>query len=243
MFEPLNGLERLLMAAARDPAERATFTKALLASEVYVSPTAAPDDGRVGSVRAATLPSGESGAAVFTAPERLTQVCGRDARVMVDTGRTLLEWLRPGPVFLNPGLDYAVTWSREELAQLLDGLVTETLDKPLTLLLAHPAVRPAALIARLTAAFAGAPAVRGAWLMLCHRADEPEQTWMMGVEHAGDWPAVQAATRRALDGFTLDRRLDVLDLNDRPDDTLRTGIPLKPAPRPQAKRGLFGFFR
>jgi len=40
MFEPSNGLERLLIAAATDPAQRAAFSKAVLEAHLYVAPVA-----------------------------------------------------------------------------------------------------------------------------------------------------------------------------------------------------------
>ena len=243
-FEPANGLERLLMAAADDPSQRSAFTRALLASQVCVSPMMSDSDPeRITGVRSAEGADGEVLAAVFTSPERVVEAYGPDAPVMENTGRALLEWLRPGPVVLNPGLGYGVAWAPAELEALLDGMTTETLDAPLDVMLGHPTERPEALISRLSKSFAGEPVVRGAWLMLAHRGDEPEATWMMGVDHAGDWPAVQAAIRRALDGWTPDRRLDVLDIAGDPEDALRGGIPLKPADAPPKKRGLFGLFR
>ncbi len=239
MSDPINGLERLLAAAAADPSQRSVFTKAVLASQVCASPMGAADGaGRVTRVRTVTTPSGEAAAAVFTAPARLAQSFGSDAPVLETTGRALLDGLRSAPVMLNPGWLHSVVWSPLELAQLLDGMATETLQQPLDVMLAHPAQRPEALIARLSAAFATMPAVRGAWLMLAHRSDEPDSTWMMGVDSSGPWTEVQASIKRALDDFTFDRRLDVLDLSDKPADTLRTGIALK-----TAKLGLFGLFR
>jgi len=252
VFEPVNDLERLLMVAAGDPAQRPAFGRALLASEAYVSPTGPPDEaGRVPGVRSVALTSGEAAAALFTSPEQLTAALFTEGSeqallMMANNGRALLEWLRPGPVALNPGADYGVVWSREDLAALLDGMVTTTLDQPVQLLLTHPAQRPDALIKRLTAAFRDEPTVRGAWLMSAIRGDQLQPTWMVGVDHAGDWTIVQAALRKALDGFAFDRPLDVIDLSNKPHDTLRSGVSLLAASAPPTapkKRRLFGLSR
>lgn len=42
MFEPVNALERLLIAAATDPDARDAFIQAFLTSEVFISPAGDP---------------------------------------------------------------------------------------------------------------------------------------------------------------------------------------------------------
>ncbi len=229
------------MAAAHHPEERQSFSRALLDGQVYVSPTAMPDEtGRIAGVHAADTPNGHA-AAVFTSPERLVEQLGPDALVLANTGRALLEWLRPGPVVLNPGGDYGVFWSGDDLGGLLDGMIPETLKEDTQVLLGRPTEEPAELIARLGAALRAEPSVAGAWLMLAHRADKEASSWMLGVLHTGDWTAVQAVMRPVLQDFAFDRPLDALSLNDLPGHALMDGIDVLAATRPR-KRRLFGLF-
>jgi hypothetical protein len=72
--------------------------------------------------------------------------------------------------------------------------------------------------------------------MLAMRAGQADQSWMLGVEHSGDWNAVRAAIGRAVAGNVLQgRMLDAVPLADSSlAPTLRTGIPVI-----AAKRGFF----
>ena len=94
-------------------------------------------------------------------------------------------------------------------------------------LLVHPKNIPHALIAALARELAAVKAVRGAWLMM---ALQPAvgQSWMLGVEHDGAWPDVQAAIGRAVAGGVLDGwLLDAMPLdNSSFASTLRSGIPV-----------------
>src|SRR5580704_16478243 len=99
MFEPSNEIERLLVAATKNQADRAAFEKAVLEAELYVSPTSAPDEnGRVEGVRSWKLQDGTVAAAIFTAPERAEAVFGKGILHLGNKGRAFLDWLRPGPV-------------------------------------------------------------------------------------------------------------------------------------------------
>jgi hypothetical protein len=120
MFEPLNDLERLLKAAATDPILRAAFDKAVLEAKLYVSPLGPPDaGGQLPGLRATRLADGADAVAMFTAPERLVAILGREALIMTKDGATLLNWLRAGPIALNPGHEVGVVWSPDDLSLLL----------------------------------------------------------------------------------------------------------------------------
>ncbi len=247
MFEPLNDLERQLVAAARDPALRVGFSRALLEAQIFVSPLSEPDAaGRVSGLRSVTLDDGSIAAAVFTAPERAVEMFGPDILFVANDGRTLLEWLRPGPVVINPGQDYGVVWTTSDLDALLTGMTTQVIQQEIQVMLGLPAQRPDELIARLTRTLSSAPAIQEAYLMLAHRGDSQEQTWMLGVATSGEWRDVQGLIGQAVDGYAFDRPLDVIRIGDGSlDETLRGGIPIV-APRtylePRKKRGLFNLF-
>jgi hypothetical protein len=237
------------MAAARDPAHRASFSKAVLQAPVFVSPLSEPDaEGRVSGLRSVTLEDGSIAAAAFTAPERGTAMFGPDILFLSHDGRTLLEWLRPGPVVLNPGQDYGVVWGASDLEALLTGMTSEIVQRETQILLGHPAQRPDELITRLTEVLSSDSNIREAYLMLAHRGDSEAQTWMLGVASSGEWRDVQRLIGKAVDGFAFDKPMDVMRLEGGSlDDTLRGGIPIVAPENSRTsalpkKRGLFNLF-
>ena len=243
MFEPANDIERLLVAAAKDAAQRPAFSKAVLEAELYVSPTSPPDEsGRVEGVRSWRLDDGTNAAAVFTAPERTEAVFGAGVLHIGLKGRALLKWLRPGPLVLNPGHDYRVVWDAQALEAMLDGMVTRTVEKDTQVLLGHPARKPDELIARLNKAFSSDGAVDEAYLLLMHRAEADDKgSWLVGVRSRSPWPTVQALIRQAVEGYQFEKPMDVVNLADSPlAASLKTGIPIL---APRKARNLFNFLR
>jgi hypothetical protein len=241
MFEPLNALERALMAAATDPSARAAFTQALLQSELYISPAGdQPADGGIGQLVISHLEQGDT-PCVFTAPERIAAAVGAGAAVRGMPGRALFEELRIRGVHINPNCDFGVVYSPADVAEILDGVRQEVVAKDEKILLGHPAERPEALIKALSARLATLQGVKGAWILLAHRASEPEPSWLVGVDHDGDWEAISRAIGEVvavtdLGGKTLSAT--PLQRNSLA-ASLRGGIPIV-APK---KRGLFDFLK
>lgn len=245
MFEPENDIERMLMRAATEPAERPGFARALMDAEIFLvfdlggAPMARAADGSLNLPEGATLTlqalsrGDESFIPFFTAPVRAHAVFKNDHVVTPDTTRDLFVQYPDASFVLNPGSDYGKEYTPAEVKRLLagqfdDGPQTTVIKDPEQVLLGHPKNVPHALIAALGKEFAAIPAIKGAWLMLAHRANESDQTWMLGVECDGPWPDVQQAVGRAVKGDVLDGRLlDVMKLNDgEVSSTLRTGIPI-----------------
>jgi len=248
MFEPLNALERALMAAATDPGARPAFTQRLLESTLYISPAGElGPDGNGGSLVVVHLKDGAGDAAdVFTAAERVQEVVGADARVLARPGRELLEQLSGRPVQLNPNLAYGVVWSAADIDAILGRPHSEVVAKDEKILLGHPAERPEALIQALAQALGVRPEVKGAWLLLAHRASEPEPTWLLGVDHDGDWEPISRVIGEVVSHTDLGgKTISATPLNDNTlGPRLRGGIPVV-APRATArkKRGLFDFLK
>lgn len=225
VFDPLNRLERLLVAAATDPSQRADFARSVLKAEVAVAMTSRDADAQPCGV---PLQGGGVAAAVFTAPQRVAQVFGAEAGVVVGPGRQVLDWLRPGPIALNPGLDHTVVWSPADLERLLDEVSTEVISKNTKVMLGRPGERPNALIERLEKAFTGSSVVTEAYLSLAHREDLPKPGLMLGVS-GKPWDAVITLINQALEGYEFgDEALDLVEIEDGPfGDALRQGIPIK----------------
>ena len=249
MFEPENDIERLLMRASTQPSERPAFARAIMDAKVFVvlvpdRPVVPEPDGST------TIPEGTQLSAptatrgeerlmpFFTAHSRARAWYPGDHIVAPEKTRDLFVRYPGKPFVLNPGSDYGKDYTPPEVQRMLagqfdDGPQTTVTQAPENILLAHPKEIPTDLIEALAREFAGLTSVRGAWLMLAMRAGQSEQSWMLGVDHKGDWQDVRAAIGRAVAGDVLKGRLlDALPLaGSSLAPTLRTGIPITAAKR------------
>lgn len=250
MFEPENDIERLLMRAAIDPAERPGFARILMDAEVFIvlvsesGPIVPGPDGSTTIAEGTRLamPSAIRGeerlVPFFTSPLRARTWFAGDHMVAPDRTRDLFARYPDAPFVLNPGSDYGKDFIPQEVKRLLaghfeDGPQTITLAAEQQVLLGHPSERPEALIAALGRELGALKSVKGAWLMLAMRAGQSEQSWMLGIDHQGSWSDVQAAIGRAVAGDVLQGRpLDALPLdNSSLASTLRNGILVTAAER------------
>jgi hypothetical protein len=243
MFEPLNALERSLIAAASDPSAQAAFIQTLLDTELYCSPAGdVQPDGPIGPMVVVYLEPGRvQAAALFTAPERLHEIVGAGARCLGRNGRALLEELGAAPIQVNPNLVPSVIWSVDDIAQILGRSRVLQVPAGTQMMLSHPKQTPTALIAALASGLGALGAVKGAWLLQAQRAGQAEPSWLLGVDHAGSWSLVDAAITRAIAGIDLaGRTLEATPITLSPlSRDLRGGIPVV-APK---KRGLFAFLK
>lgn len=245
MFEPENDIERALVSASHEPAERPGFARALMDAQIFVVLVAEGGSIVSGPNGTATVSEGatlkmqsarrddEDLLAFFTSPSRARAWFSGEHIVAPETTRGLFNRFPDMPYVLNPGSDYGKEFTSSEVTRLLAGQFddepqTEVIDEEEQVLLAHPKDKPQALIDALGRELAALGGVRGAWLMLAFRAGKGEQSWMLGVDHSGDWNAVRAAIGRAIAGDVLQgRMLDTTPLDESPfADTLRTGIPI-----------------
>ena len=245
MFEPENDIERLLMRASAEPAERPGFARAIIDAEIFVvlvsdgGPIVPGPDGQV-TIPAGTkltLPTAMRGeerlTPFFTAPSRARIWFKGDHIVAPDRTRDLFGRYPDTPFLLNPGSDYGKEFTPGEIKRLLagqfdDGPQTIVTDKSQQVMLGHPKEVPTALIEALKREFSEVRSIRGAWLMLAMLAGNTEQSWMLGVDHTGAWQDVQDAISRAIAGDILKGWiLDAVPLERSSlASTLRTGIPV-----------------
>ena len=206
-FEPLNDLERLLTAASSGGDEaRAAFEAAVADAPLWVVP--APGDSAADVLRLRTVAEGGRPAtAVFTAAERAAQVMGPDVAPVSFPGSTLLETIRENPAVLNPGQGYGVRWSPEAMAALIGRPNPAARDRYPTQV-ARPAAAPPGLVDALTRELAAEPAVKAAWLALA-RWNDGEEGFLLDIRRDGEAP-ISVLMNRALQGLTLDARLDVV---------------------------------
>lgn len=207
-FEPLNDLERMLVAAASGgPDERAAFEAAAPDAQLWVVP--APGETAPDTLRLRTVAiEGRPATAVFTARERALQSIGPDVEPVAFDGRALLETIRENPAVLNPGHGYGARWSPDAMAALIGRPNPPRADRYPTRV-ATPATTPPGLVEALTREFAAEPAVRAAWLALA-RWNDGEEGFLLDVRAAPGEAAVPALMNRALEGLALDARLDVV---------------------------------
>ena len=250
MFEPENDIERLLMRASAEPAERPAFARALMDAQIFLvmiaggTPIGPPDaDGKVIIPEGATLtlPSATRGEEklipFFTAPSRARTWFKGEHIIGPDRTRDFFARYPGAPFVLNPGSDYGKDFTPGEVTRMLAGEFdmqapqTVTTQAPEQIMLAHPKEIPTALIEALAREFAPVKSVAGAWLMLAMRGGE--QSWMLGVDHNGSWQDVRDAIGRAISGDILgSRMLDAMPLEGSSlAATLRTGIPITAAKR------------
>jgi hypothetical protein len=245
MFEPENDIERLLMRASAEPAERPGFARAIIDAEIFVvlvsdgGPIVPGPDGQV-TIPAGTkltLPTAMRGEErlipFFTAPSRARIWFKGDHIVAPDRTRDLFGRYPDTPFLLNPGSDYGKEFTPGEIKRLLagqfdDGPQTIVTDRSQQVMLGHPKEVPTALIEALKREFSEVRSIRGAWLMLAMLAGNTEQSWMLGVDHTGAWQDVQDAISRAIAGDILKGWiLDAVPLERSSlASTLRTGIPV-----------------
>jgi len=224
-FEPLNELERLLIAATGGgEVERRAFEVAVLDHDLWAAvPPGADPQGNPLTLVTGRGKDGAVATAVFTAQER-AETTLPDATPVAFPGRDLLTSIMGRDAVLNPGHGHGVRWSSAAIGALLGQPArAEALRTPIAL--ARPKDAPEGLIDGVTRALGAAPQVKGAWLALARWADQPEPGFLLDVriapEDAGVLPALMDA---ALDGVTLDARLDVV--TRRPGEAEGAGLQL-----------------
>lgn len=188
-FEPVNDLERKLMAAATDPAQRTAFQQALLKADLYAATPEPPASAGSRTLEAdeqvqlmnVAAPDGTPVAAVFTSQARVAQAFGPGTGYIGVNGEVLLGLVAGQGAWLNPGSSYGVRWTAEELAAVLGNPVRRTVTKDTQVMLGVPAEIPHALIASLRDALGADPRVCDAWLALAHWPEAGTWSWYLDV--------------------------------------------------------------
>lgn len=224
-FDPLNDLERLLVAATGGGAvERQAFEAAVLEHDLWAAvPPGADPQGDPLTLVTGRGQDGAVATALFTARERAVATLP-DATPLAFPGRDLLTSIMGRDAVLNPGHGHGVRWSSAAIGALLGRPPqAEALRTPIAL--ANPKDTPEGLVDGVTRVLGAAPQVKGAWLALARWAGEADPGFLLDVriapEDAGALPALMDA---ALEGVVLDARLDVV--TRRPGDAAGAGLEL-----------------
>ena len=232
-FEPVNDLERQLMAAADDPSARAAFMHALLEQPLFVITEGPPPAVTRGETVSAgeTIESrlididGTQHQPIFTSPQRIASFVTTRVGTMGMAGRDLLTIVRGTPLVLNPGAAYGKLFTVMELDSILDGTIFQpkrSLDVGgKQILLGQPSVHPRHLLEPLRACFDRfAGDVTAAYLAhaFIPGTDGRPHT-LIGIDTSGDYPAISAAAGAVITGLAKpDEIVDLLRLTDAPDD-------------------------
>ncbi|MBS7697409.1 MULTISPECIES: enhanced serine sensitivity protein SseB C-terminal domain-containing protein [unclassified Chelatococcus] len=188
LFEPRNELERLLVEATRDPAQRPLFLHALMRSYLYVElpPGMSPDTSTLQpgarlQLHMVTGPDGNAVPAIFTSEERVADARGAVTSYLGIKAEDLFNLVAATGAFLNPGTPYGLYWTASELARLLGRPDIRIVETETRVMLGAPEVRPEQLIASLTRAFKNDARIREAWLALAYWPATNERSWFLDV--------------------------------------------------------------
>lgn len=236
-FVPQNDLERILVAAVADPAQRVAFQREVLRADLYAATPLTPEatgernvqGGESISILSVTDADGRSWPAAFTSEARLSGLFGAGTGFMRMKGEALLSLVAAEGVVINPGQSYGVIWNAEELRSVLGQPARRTLAQDTRVMLGVPAERPDALIRDLSAALAGRSEVEEAWLALAHWPESGNWSWYLDIRSALGPDAVDPLVSDILKGAdTGGKPIDVI-VRAPGEEEEPAGIRIKPA--------------
>ena len=143
-------------------------------------------------------PDGQPATPVFTAAERVSETFPNMFPICLQGG-VLLTRMRGQRVVLDPGQPYGVTWTPDELDQLLGVERTASIaDVQFT----TPDKPPAALVAKLKAVLTAVSQIKGAWLALAYWPQQKEWAWFLEIHTDAQHQPIETmidATTRGVD--------------------------------------------
>lgn len=175
-FTPVNDLEHSLLKAAKDPAARPAFYRALTQERLFVIKVGpAPEREETRMISEGTRLNlrlidfnGSPYAAAFTSVDRIAEAVSEKVGYIGMQGKDLLDMLRGQDIVINPGAAQGKVLTRAEIESILDGSIfrpAETLDVGgKQIVLGQPRVYPRELVEALRRLFARSPGVKAAYL-------------------------------------------------------------------------------
>jgi hypothetical protein len=230
-FDPLNDLERSLIAAAKDPAHRPQFYRDFLSSDIFVIEDAPP--GESTGPRAIQKGSqislltyerdGNRIIPIFSSLPRMQTFIKREASYIAMPAPDFLKMTRGATLVLNPGCDYGKEFTPGEIASILDGSLWRPTDvyttpKQTRVLIGQPANYPTELVAAVTRYFQTMPQVTRAYLAHFFNPDRDQKAHtLIAIEVTGDWDEVSSgAGLVAREVKVPDPPVDFLQLTGKP---------------------------
>ncbi len=202
-FAAANEIERLLVAAATDPAARPAFYRALGEHELFVitegrKPERAQrfvaDENTPLQIRMIEL-EGKLHAPVFTSVERISAVVPKEVGFVAMKGDAMFSMLRGKDLVLNPGAEYGKVFTAHEVEAILTGTIFSPQETPNVggkkILLGQPNDYPQHITEALGRFFARSRDVKAAYLAHAFISDiDKAPHTLIGVEVARDWRKV-----------------------------------------------------
>jgi hypothetical protein len=202
-FQPVNEIERLLVAATRDPAARPDFYRALTECDLLViSDAQQPTDEQLSASGGKTEiqiqlvdVQGKPHVPIFTSKERIAAVVKGETRFLAMNGRALFTMLGASEIVMNPGAEYGKLFTNAEVQSILDGSIlqlgpTQNLGGQ-QVLLSQPAEYPRHITDALSQFFPKHPQVNAVYLAQAQfpKSDASPHT-MIGIDMTGDWKSL-----------------------------------------------------
>ncbi|WP_440711407.1 enhanced serine sensitivity protein SseB C-terminal domain-containing protein [Herbiconiux sp. YIM B11900] len=235
-------IERLLVAAANDPAAAPEFVRALLESTVIVPGTASGD--RTANLADLLGPGGASVQPFYTSEERLREtlevIPGFERSFLALPCRVLWQMTRGATLVLNPHSAHGKEFLPGEIAQLLDGAATLTprvVETETRVLVGEPARVPPGMTDALATLFARHPEVDEAVLgwKVTPQEDSMDESYLLVI--VGD-PTIRDSLApelgQALVTYSVSSPIDVMYAEPGAGHLLRDVRPFY-----RRKRGLF----
>jgi hypothetical protein len=200
VFQPVNEIERLLIAAATDPAARPAFYRGLIEHELFLI-TEGPTHRHEGRIVAGDNTSyqvrmieldGKLQAPIFTSVERISAIVPREVNFIAMKGGAVLGMFRGKDLVLNPGAEYGKMFIAQEVDSILTGTIFSPQAKPdvggKKILLGQPNDYPRHITNALQRFFARSREVRAAYLAHAFIPDiDKVPHTLIGVQVTGDW--------------------------------------------------------
>ena len=204
MFEPVNNLEKSLMNAATNPANRPQFYRDLLEADVFIIQYGNSNLNIQNNVLQEGTQlkiqhferDGIAWLPVFSSLQRLQQSVRSETSYLQLKARDFFEITRGAHVVLNPGFAYGKEFVPEEIAGMLDGSIfrpsqTYVAQKETKVLIGQPANYPHQLVKALSDGFARNKLVNRAYLVLFHNPETGEKPHLLiSIDAGGDWEKI-----------------------------------------------------
>ena len=202
-FTPVNELERLLVAAATDPAARPAFYREIGQHELFVITEGrqpereqrfVADENTSLQIRMIEL-DGKLHAPIFTSVERISAMVPKEVGFVAMKGDAVLSMLRGKDLVMNPGAEYGKIFTAHEVEGILNGSIFNPQETPdvggKKILLGQPTEYPRHITDALSRFFARSRDVKAAYLAhaFIPEVDQAPHT-LIGVDVAGDWRKV-----------------------------------------------------
>jgi hypothetical protein len=208
-----NDLEKLLVAASSDPAQRAAFLHAMLAGPVCAltdqqvpADLTKVDPRKSFKIAGVQAPDGQPATPIFTAPERAPETFPGMFPLCLK-GSILFARMRGQRVVLDPGQPYGVLWTADDVDHILGVERTASIAN---VQFTTPEKPPAALVAALKSKLGGIADIKGAWLALAYWPEQKEWAWFLELHT----DAAHKPIEDVLDTITLH-----VDMEGKPMDT------------------------